>query len=80
MATDEQKEGRLIDRLGSRVEAMVSQVQTLRKENGRLEQALKAAETENELCRAKVAKLEEENALNEREIEAIVKKIEGLLG
>ena len=70
----------IIDRLGGKVSQMMAQLQSLKEENEVLKNDLMNQQAQNEAYRAQIERLEADNVAKEREIEAIVNKIESILG
>lgn len=70
----------VIEQLNEKIEAMVSRYEVMKTENETLRNEVTSVKGQSEAKDATIAKLEEENALKDIEIEDIVKKIEMALG
>lgn len=70
----------VLDKLGGKVSQVMAQLQALREENEVLKNDLMNQQAQNEAYRARIERLEADNAAKEREIEEIVNKIESILG
>ena len=69
-----------IEQLSKKIDEVVTQLKTLKEENGRLRNELVAAKAQNEAKDAQIAKLNEELAMKDLEIEEVIGKIEAILG
>ncbi|WP_353661881.1 hypothetical protein [Hydrogenimonas sp. SS33] len=70
----------VIEQLSRKIDEVLSQLKTLKEENARLRNELVAAKAQNEAKDAQIAKLNEELAMKDLEIEEVIGKIEAILG
>lgn len=77
---ENQQSQSVLDKLGGKVSQIMAQLQALREENEVLKNDLMNQQAQNEAYRARIERLEADNAAKEREIEEIVNKIESILG
>jgi len=70
----------VIEQLNEKIESMVTRYEVLKTENEKLRNEVVTSKGQSEAKDARIAKLEEDNALKDMEIEEIVKKIELALG
>ena len=70
----------VIEQLSRKIDEVLSQLRTLKEENARLRNELVAVKAQNEAKDAQIAKLNEELAMKDLEIEEVIGKIEAILG
>ncbi|WP_457597646.1 hypothetical protein [Hydrogenimonas sp.] len=70
----------VIEQLSEKIDKIVARLKALEEENGRLRNELVAVKAQNEAKDAQIAKLSEELAMKDLEIEEVIGKIEALLG
>ncbi|BBG65006.1 hypothetical protein NNO_0303 [Hydrogenimonas sp.] len=70
----------VIEQLSRRVDEVVARLKRLEEENIRLRNELVAAKGQSEAKDAQIAKLTEELAMKDLEIEEVIGKIEAMLG
>ncbi len=70
----------VLEKLGSKIDELLSRIGALKEENEMLRQELVNAKAQCEIKTTEIQKLQELNARKEREIEEIVAKIESMIG
>ncbi len=70
----------VIEQLAGKIDEMISRMKRLEEENGRLRNELVAAKAQSEAKDAQIARLTEELAMKDLEIEEVIGKIEAMLG
>jgi len=70
----------VLEKLGQKIDELLSRVSTLKEENEALRQELVNTKAQCEIKTAEIQRLQELNAQKEREIEEIVNKIESMIG
>ena len=70
----------VIEQLSKKIDEVLAQMRTLKEENARLRNELVAVKAQNEAKDAQIAKLNEELAMKDLEIEEVIGKIEAILG
>ncbi len=70
----------VLEKLGRKIDELLTKVSTLTKENESLRQELVNVKAQCEIKSAEIERLQELNAQKEREIEEIVAKIESMIG
>ncbi len=69
----------VIDRLGEKIDEVVARLKRLEEENVRLRNEMVALKAQSEAKDAQIAKLSDELAMKDLEIEEIIGKIEAML-
>ncbi len=77
---DSETTSSVLDKLGTKVSALVSDLQEARREIELLSQDVVTLKAQNENYIAQIDKLESDNRAKDQEIEEIVNKIESILG
>ena len=70
----------VIEQLAQKIDALIARMKMLEEENGRLRNELVAVKAQNEAKDAQIAKLNDELAMKDLEIEEVIGKIEAILG
>ena len=70
----------VIEQLAEKIDALLARMKSLEEENARLRNELVAVKAQNEAKDAQIAKLNEELAMKDLEIEEVIGKIEAILG
>ncbi|WP_456452486.1 hypothetical protein, partial [Hydrogenimonas sp.] len=70
----------VIEQLAEKIDSVVARLRSLEEENARLRNELVAVKAQNEAKDAQIAKLNEELAMKDLEIEEVIGKIEAILG
>ncbi len=70
----------VLEKLGQKIDELLSRVSALKEENEALRQELVNTKAQCEIKTAEIQRLQELNAQKEREIEEIVTKIETMIG
>ena len=70
----------VIEQLAEKIDALLTRMKSLEEENARLRNELVAVKAQNEAKDAQIAKLNEELAMKDLEIEEVIGKIEAILG
>ena len=70
----------VLEKLGQKIDELLSRVSALKEENEALRQELVNTKAQCEIKTAEIQRLQELNAQKEREIEEIVNKIESMIG
>ncbi len=70
----------VIEQLAKKIDEMIARMKRLEEENGRLRNELVSAKAQSEAKDAQIAKLTEELAMKDLEIEEVIGKIEAMLG
>jgi septal ring factor EnvC (AmiA/AmiB activator) len=70
----------VIEQLAEKIDALLARLKSLEEENARLRNELVAVKAQNEAKDAQIAKLNEELAMKDLEIEEVIGKIEAILG
>jgi len=70
----------LIDKLSDKIDALLAKLKHLAEENSRLRNEVVSLKAQSEAKDAQIAKLNEELAMKDLEIEEVIGKIEAMLG
>ncbi len=70
----------LIDKLSDKIDALLAKLKHLEEENSRLRNEVVSLKAQSEAKDAQIAKLNEELAMKDLEIEEVIGKIEAMLG
>jgi septal ring factor EnvC (AmiA/AmiB activator) len=70
----------VIEQLAEKIDALLARMKSLEEENARLRNELVAVKAQNEAKDAQIAKLNDELAMKDLEIEEVIGKIEAILG
>jgi septal ring factor EnvC (AmiA/AmiB activator) len=70
----------VIEQLAEKIDTLLARMKSLEEENARLRNELVAVKAQNEAKDAQIAKLNEELAMKDLEIEEVIGKIEAILG
>ncbi len=70
----------VIDKLSEKIDTLLAKLKNLEEENARLRNEIVSIKAQNEAKDAQIAKLNEEVAMKDLEIEEVIGKIEAILG
>jgi cell division protein ZapB len=73
-------ENSVIEQLSAKIDKVLAKIKSLEEENARLRNELVAAKAQSEAKDAQIAKLNDELAMKDLEIEEVIGKIEAILG